>query len=822
MIANGTSSGRGAFAALLRWHRLRCRLTQEELAERAGISARSVGEMERGRSPRARTVELVAAALELAGAERERFIESGRALSWADRVPNGRTDREKPERPWAAPAQLPADAGDFTGREREIAAAVQALSETDAAPRTCVVTGAPGIGKTAFAVHVAHQVLSRFADCQLFVNLRGADAAPARPQEVLAGFLRALGVDPGSIPEELDERAALFRTLMSRSQALVVLDNASDEKQVRHLLPGSANCAVLVTSRRRLAGLGAQALIGLRPFNEQESVDLLARIAGAERVAVEAESAREVGRLCGGLPLALRIVGAQLGARPHHRLHDLARRLADEHRRLDVLSYSDLAVRASFDVGHQVLSEPERRLLRRLTVLDVPDFPLWLAAAVIGVSLTEAEDLMERLAEAHGVEPLGRDRAGQIRYGMHDLLRAYGRERIAEREPAIGTIQTAARHLASLAAAAREADRGLDYQVRLARKIGSGVDPEILALAAEHGIGWLEAESSTISGLVGQTLTLELFEECWAIALAGSWLSAVQNSPAEYRTLLSTAQQAARRSGDRRVEGLCATLLGDLHMFLGRVDDADTLFDTAERIFTDQDEPHGRIELWKSRAMLDRRRGRHDDAMRRYLHIREVAPQIGDDLAEAMALRGLAQIHLGEGHPDEALPLLETALEVASRSQMSWCRLTVLLYMGEAYRQAGRLDEAGAMLLSVAGALADIGDRKGEAHARLGLGRVAIDSGEYAEADAQLALAADLATHNQERHVLSQIRLAVAEVRLRTGQQAEAVRIVGEAMPAIISMGAAPLHAQAEDILRRTSRPASLVPRLNGDRRSRE
>ncbi|MBP2703198.1 tetratricopeptide repeat protein [Microbispora sp. RL4-1S] len=809
MVADEGSSGPGAFAVLLRGHRLRRRFTQEELAERAGISSRSVGEMERGRSPRARTVELLAAALELAGDERERFIESGRVLFWASRIGGDRSDRNRTEKQAVAPAQLPADVADFTGREQQVAVAVRALGEgVGGAPKVCVVAGAPGVGKTVFAVHVAHRMLPRFADCQLFATLRGADVMPARPSEVLAGFLRALGVDHRVMPDDLDERAALFRTLLSRRRALIVLDNVLNEEQVRHLLPGSAGCAVLVTSRRRLAGLGAQTLIGLDPFSEPESVELLGRIVGADQVAEETASAREVVRLCGGLPLALRIAGARLASRPHHRLRELAAHLADEHRRLDVLSYSDLAVRASFDLSHQVLGEPERRLLRRLAALDVPDIPLWLAAAVVGGDRAEVEESMERLIESHWVQVIGRDRAGQIRYGMHDLVRAYGRERSADNEPGVDAVRTAARHLIGLATAAREADRGLEYQVRLAGEIGSDVDPEVVAVHARQGIGWLEAESGTISGLVGQTLTLGLFDECWAIALAGSWISAIPSSTAEYGSLLSTARQAAERSGDRRAEGACTSLLGDLQMFRGQVREADALFDTAERIFTDMGESHGLVEVRKSRAMLDRRRGRYDEATRRYLWIRQVAPRVGDDLAESMALRGLAQIHLAEGRPAEALPFLEAALTVASRSQMSWRRLTVLLYFGEAYRLLGRFEEAGTTFSSVAAALSGIGDRAGEAHARLGLGQLAIDSGGYEEADAQLTLAAELAATNQERHVHSQIQLAIAEVRLRTEQPAEAMRIVEGTMPTITMMGAAPLLAQAEDILRRAGEPA--------------
>ena len=303
--------------------------------------------------------------------------------------------------PSRAPAQLPADTSDFTGRDRELAQVLPALAGRHGnAPPICAVTGPPGVGKTVFAVHAGHRIRESYPDGQLFVDLRGADSRPAEPTEALSGFLRALGVDVREIPEGPDERSALYRTMLADRRVLVVLDNATDESQIRPLLPGAGTCAVLVTSRRRLAGLGALTTVDLLPFDGEESVELLARIAGSERVAAEDPEAREVARLCGGLPLALRIAGSRLAARPHRRIGELARRLADEQRRLDELSYSGLAVRAGLDLSYQALGEAERRLLRRLAFLDVPEAGLWLAVAVSGERRADAEETLERLTDS--------------------------------------------------------------------------------------------------------------------------------------------------------------------------------------------------------------------------------------------------------------------------------------------------------------------------------------------------------------------------------------------------------------------------------------
>ncbi|MFI6737158.1 tetratricopeptide repeat protein [Nonomuraea sp. NPDC050451] len=241
------------------------------------------------------------------------------------------------------------------------------------------------------------------------------------------------------------------------------------------------------------------------------------------------------------------------------------------------------------------------------------------------------------------------------------------------------------------------------------------VDPAALAYPVRHGVRWLEAESLTVSRLVRQTLALGLSDECWAIAVTGCWLSAVQSSPAEYRTLLTTAAEAAKRSGDRRAEALSATLLGDFDL-------ADAAYDAAERVFTSLDETRGLVELWKARATMELVRGDHAGATRRYLWIRDAAPQVGDDHAEAMALRGLGRIQLAEGRPGQGLPYLDEAMDVASRGRNAWQRLTVLVW--------------------------------------LGLGQVATDRGDHGEADAHLTRAAERAERCGEKHVLSRIRPA--------------------------------------------------------------
>ncbi|MGH3622994.1 MAG: BTAD domain-containing putative transcriptional regulator, partial [Sciscionella sp.] len=261
------------------------------------------------------------------------------SLDLAPTVPMAAASNQVP-----VPAQLPADIADFTGRAKQVSeicdllAAEQRDARNSAAIVLAAVSGKPGVGKTTLAVHCAHLLREEFPDGQLYVNLRGANAQPLAPAEVLERFLRALGLDGGAIPEDEQARGELYRSRLAGRRMLVVLDNAEREAQVRPLLPGTAGSAVLVTSRVRLAGLPGVRQLELDILEPEQAVELLGRLVGPERVAADPTVAERIAELCGHLPLALRVAGAKLTARPHWSLARLLGRLADERHRLDELS----------------------------------------------------------------------------------------------------------------------------------------------------------------------------------------------------------------------------------------------------------------------------------------------------------------------------------------------------------------------------------------------------------------------------------------------------------------------------------------------------
>lgn len=368
------------------------------------------------------------------------------AGEWAnpEHVASGQEERNEQPRtgqgltePREPPAELPMNIADFAGREEHVRELVARLDERSATT-VSVITGMGGIGKTALAVHVAHQLAGRFPGGQLYVDLHGAhEEEQAHPGHVLGRFLVALGVPGSSIPESVEARAALYRSRLARANVLIVLDNAASEQQVRPLLPGVSGCAVIVTSRVRLSGLEGVRPVELDVLSTQEAVELLSRLIGHDRVAAQLSAATELVWLCDRIPLAVRVAGARLAARPRQSIAWLVGRLGDERGRLDQLIVGDHAVRASLALSYVGLPENARRAFRLLGLLDVPGFASWVPATLLDCPDQEGQTYLEFLVDAQLATISGIDATGQARYRFHDLVRLYARERAeAEEDPA--------------------------------------------------------------------------------------------------------------------------------------------------------------------------------------------------------------------------------------------------------------------------------------------------------------------------------------------------------------------------------------------------
>jgi transcriptional regulator with XRE-family HTH domain len=494
-----------SFGALLRRHRMALGLSQEELADRSGLSVRAISDMERGRTARPHriTVQSLADALSLREPERPRFERSARVLG-GTASPDGPPGRD-------ALHQLPGAVPQFTGRADELDALTQILDGARAGgPGTVVISaiaGTAGVGKTALALHWAHQVARRFVDGQLYVNLRGFDPSGSAltAAEAIRGFLEALGTPPERIPASPETQAGLYRSLLSDKQMLIVLDNARDEQQVRPLLPASTGCMVIVTSRNQLSGLAAieaARLLTLDVLAHSEAVQLLAARLGARRAAAEPDAISRIARLCAYLPLALAVAAARAAARPALPLAVLADELINAAGRLDALDTGDPAasVRAVFSWSYRQLTAESARMFRLLGLHPGPDITVAAAASLAATGADDARRMLGELARANLIVEQVRGR-----YGFHDLLRAYASAQArahdsgSERQAAIARMFD--HYLQTGFGAALLLRRNRDTMTPPPPQ--AGVEPEEFA-GFDQAMAWFQGEHRVLPMLVGQ------------------------------------------------------------------------------------------------------------------------------------------------------------------------------------------------------------------------------------------------------------------------------------------------------------------------------
>jgi DNA-binding SARP family transcriptional activator/predicted negative regulator of RcsB-dependent stress response len=704
-----------------------------------------------------------------------------------------------------APCQLPPDIDDFTGRQDAIAQ-LQDLLEAGQATAIVIsaIAGKAGVGKTALAVHVAHRLRPCFPDGQLYVNLRGAEAQALDPAEVLAGFLRALGVDGARIPEGLEERARLYRARLADRRVLVVLDNAASEAQVRPLLPGGQGCAVLVTSRGRLAGLEAAHPLVLDVLDGDQAVELLARLAGSARVAAEPQAARQLVGLCGLLPLALRIAGARLAARPQWRLALLAERLADEQRRLDELKTGDLEVRASIALSYQDRSEAERRLFRLLGLLGAPTFPAWTAAALLDRDLVEAGELLERLVDAQLVETIGEDQAGQLRYRLHDLLRVFARERLEAEEPAPARRASLQRLLGAWLTLATRADTllvpsGLD-------RYGGDLDPgqaghPAVGIVERSPAAWFDAERASLVAAVKQACDAELWEVGWRLTVMLTGFLQLRAHWDDWQHTHTLALGAARRAGDRDAEARVLAGLGDFYSEREVLEDARCCFQQSLVAFRETGNRRGELQSLLSLGDFDRRLGRFADATAQLEQSLAGFRELGMRNWEALTLFYLADVHREQGRRAAAAAYLKQSLALVREIGDRPWEAAILRRLGQVHLANGRLGAATACLQQSLASVRDVGDDRGEAYVLESLAEVHRKQGRLEDAAGCLERSLALARTTGDRGVEAFALLTLGKVRCDQGCLEDAAGCLEQGLAAFRGFGFRHWEARALDSL---------------------
>jgi tetratricopeptide (TPR) repeat protein len=516
--------------------------------------------------------------------------------------------------PTVVPCEFPLAVTDFIDRHDPAGQLCELLDESLNTGESAVmaISGAPGVGKTALALFVAHKMGDRFGG-NLFMDLAGGGATSLAPSAVLGEFLLALGA--ARIPETLEDQARLYRSMLSGGSYLVLLDNARDERQVRPLLPAARGCAALITSRRVLTLLEGARRITLNVLDERYSIDLLGAVAGTDRVATQATDALRIVRSTGGFPLALRIAAARLAARPHWRLSRLADRLDDERRRLGELDMGDSEVRAGFALTYDSLDSEARRLFRLLGLVDVLDFAAWLPAMLLGADADEAEELADQLVEAHLLQVAEADAGGTVRYRFHDLLRAFARERLdaetdeEERSLALTRVFDAYLVLTMRADACFSAANSAVWD----RPESS---PQVLPAEYLHEVDddhleWFARERANLLRVIGHAHRAQRWPVTWELAAAMWQFFEITARWTDWRTAFDLALDASRRGNDMVAEGSCLRLLGRLELARGDVDAAAELFDQATGLLSTADDLHGTCMADKDMSVVARLRNRH-------------------------------------------------------------------------------------------------------------------------------------------------------------------------------------------------------------------
>jgi tetratricopeptide (TPR) repeat protein/transcriptional regulator with XRE-family HTH domain len=703
-------------------------LTQEQLAEQLGVERTTVVRWERGttqplpwlRPKLAKTL----------GVSADRI---GELLAAGPAVRDGAA--------LAVPRQLPAAVADFTGRAAELRALTAMLDRAGAgAPGTVVISaigGTAGVGKTALALHWAHQAAERFPDGQLHVNLRGYDPTgiPVTPEAVIRGFLDALGVAPERIPRQLEAQAGLYRSLLADQRMLILLDNARDEQQVRPLLPASPGSLVLVTSRSQLGGLGAAdgaRLISLDVLSHTEAVQMLTARIGTARAGAEPGALNEIASLCACLPLALSIAAARAAASPGFPLAALAGELAHAAGRLDALDAGDPAasVRAVFSWSCRQLSAEAARTFGLLGSHPGRDISVPAAASLAGIAEADARRLLRELAHAHLI-------AEHLpgRYAFHDLLRAYAAEQ--------------AHHTGSDAdlreATGRMLDHYLHTAARASRLLNIAEEPVVLApprpgAAAgqpadySQARAWFEAEHQTLLAAVTLAAESGFDSHAWQLPWAMESFLRARGQRQERAATQRTALAAARRLGDAAAQALSSRLLALACTDLGDHDQARGHYASSLTLYQRLGNRLGEAKVQQNLGVLAAYQGRYADALGHAEQALRLYQAIGDKANEAVALNNAGWYHGQLGNYQQVRVFSRQALTLCAEVGHGPLEGCVWDSLGYAEHHLGNLAEAAACYQRALSFLQESGYRLLEADVLTHLGDARHALGELPQA----------------------------------------------------------------------------------------
>ncbi len=635
------------------------------------------------------------------------------------------------------PAQLPADTANFVGRVDAISRLDELISAAGRSTGAVVITaigGTAGVGKTALAVHWAHRVTSRFPGGTLFANLRGYDPSgpPAGPGNVLDGFLRALAVAPEAIPPDTESRSALLRTLLAGKRTLILLDNAASAAQVRPLLPGSPGCLVLVTSRSRLAGLVARdgaTPVTLDRLPRHEAVLLLSRAIGAGRVDAEPAAAATVASLCGHLPLALRIAADRAAARRHMTLSDLARQLAAERDRLDLLTtgaddHTD--VRSVFSWSYRALPGGAARMFRLLGLHRGLDIGPQAAAAAAALPVAAAQRLLDLLADVHLIVE-----ARPGRYRLHDLLRIYAAERAHADESPRDREDAVRRMLGWYLHSADAAGRVLLPQRRRVQLDPPAPDCHPMSFPRYAGaLEWCESERANLVAAIRHAAAAGEDVIAWKLAVSLWAFFDLRKPWADWIGCSRIGLAAARRARDRQGEASVLSSLASAYLDLRRFDEALRCYQQALAISRETRDRRSEASCLNNVGSTYFELNRFDDAAACFEQALAMSQETGDRRSRVIGLNNLGETCQRLGRTGESLDFLQQALELSRETGYRAGEGAALNNIGSAYLRMRRFGDAAGWLRQALELRQRIGDRYGEAETLRLLGQAQQQTGQ--------------------------------------------------------------------------------------------
>ncbi|WP_229904793.1 AfsR/SARP family transcriptional regulator [Lentzea cavernae] len=627
------------------------------------------------------------------------------------------------DEPASAPLrQLPPAVSDFCGRAEEIAVLTTALRQ---GPAPAAVTGPPGVGKSTLAIRVAHQVGDHFPDGQLYVDLGGTSDHPREPGEVLTELLHALGITGAGLPANVTARAALFRSKLAGRRMLVVLDDAASVSQLVPLLPADAGCAVLVTSRRRLPELPGALQVELSPFSPEEAAELLAAIAGEDRVCAQPDEAAAIATACGHLPLAIRVAGARLAGRARWSMQVLRERLVDESTRLRELTSGELAVRASFDLSIRQLSQHEFQAFVRLALLGPHDFPSWVVETLLGEPGTE--HLVDGLVDAHLLETFGADGIGQPRYRLHDLLRCHAlNHSLPDREAALERTLRAWLWLTVTAARRLPVTFGTTI---------ADVDPVAAPerLLAEP-VAWFEAERRTLCGAVDIAADAGLDEVAWQLAAACVPFFDLHSHYEDWARTHARALRSVRAAGNKAGEAALLRGISQVHIYRSEFAEAEQGLLAAQALYRSLGDDRGQGMSLAGIGVVHRLRAEYERSMEFYSEGLRLLELAGDLHSVAHVRASIGAVHGSLGKPEEARKWLTNARQLAADLGDAHREALVLVRLSALYRSTGEHEQELVSARRAVMILTDLTDERCTAFAQVELGEALISNGHPQEA----------------------------------------------------------------------------------------